>query len=233
MNNSLSKKSCLFFGSDNCNYTNQCIDELRKYEMDMSIIFSNKRGEEIPEQALKWSGDFIFSYKNYWLLPDNLLKSAKVMALNFHPATPQFPGSGSYSWALYENSKFFGITVHLMNQKFDNGKILDVYSFPVEEGETVENLIDKTSNFSVAIFQKFLKKLSNMTTNQMQKMISEPSRFNWARQARTIKDIDNMSKLNIHLTSEELSRRIRAFHFEKFPVFLEHKGFKFKYDGEI
>ncbi len=233
MNNSLSKKSCLFFGSDNCKHTNRCIDELRKYEMEMSIIFSNKRGEEIPKEVLTWRGDFIFSYRNYWLLPESVLKSAKIMALNFHPATPQFPGSGSYSWALYENSRSFGITVHLMDQKFDNGKILDVYTFPIEDGETVKTLIGKTSNFSVTTFHDFLKKLSNMTVNQMQKMISEPSRFNWARKARTIKDIDSMSKLNIHLTSEELSRRIRAFHFEKFPVFIEHKGFRFKYDGKI
>jgi len=233
VNNSLRKKSCLFFGSDNCNHTNQCIDVLRKYEMDMSIILGNKRGEEIPEEALKWRGDFIFSYKNYWLLPDSILESAEVMALNFHPGTPQFPGSGSYSWALYENARSFGITVHLMNQKFDNGKILDVYSFPVEEGEIIENLIDKTSKFSVVTFQDFLKKLSNMTTNQMQKMINEHSNFNWESQARTIKDLDKMRKLDIHLNSEELSRRIRAFHFEKFPVFIEHKGFRFRYDGEI
>lgn len=201
--------------------------------MDMSIIFSNKRGEEIPREALTWRGDFIFSYRNYWLLPDSVLKSAEVMALNFHPATPEFPGSGSYSWALYENSKTFGITVHLMNQKFDNGKILDVYTFPVEEGETVETLIDKTSKFSVATFQGFLKKISNKTVNQIQKMTIEPSKFNWARQARTIKDIDVMSKLDVHLSSDELSRRIRAFHFEKFPVYIEHKGFRFKYDGNI
>ena len=99
MSNSLKGKSCLFFGSDNCVYTKDCIEILKKYEMNISIIFSNQRGEKIPAEAVSWKGDFIFSYRNYWLLPDSMLKSADVMAINFHPATPNFPGSGSYSWA--------------------------------------------------------------------------------------------------------------------------------------
>ena len=233
MNNFLSGKKCLFFGSENCIYSQKCIDKLQKYGMEVTIIFSNKRGEKLPAEAFKWKGDFIFSFRNYWLLPDSILKNAKLMALNFHPGTPDFPGSGSYSWALYENSKVFGIIVHQMNQKFDNGKIFDVYTFPIEKCETVETLIKKTLKFLLTTFENFVKKLSNKTINEIQKMIVEPSKFNWSRQARTIKDIDKMSKLDVQLSSDELSRRIRAFHHEKFPVYIEHKGFRFRYDSKI
>ena len=201
--------------------------------MNISIIYSNKRGEEIPAEAISWKGDFIFSYRNYWLLPDSMLKSADVMAINFHPATPNFPGSGSYSWALYENTKIFGITIHLMNYKFDNGKILDVFTFPIDKRDNIKTLIKKTSKFSVSVFQKFIGKLSKKTINQMHEMTIECSKHKWAREARTLKDIDMMSKLDLQMPREEISRRIRAFHFDKFPVYIEHKGFRFKYDSKI
>ena len=120
-----------------------------------------------------------------------------------------------------------------MNQKFDNGKILDVYTFPIEDGETVQTLIEKTKKFSVGTFKDFLRKLKRKTVNQMQKMTVEPSKFNWAREARAIKDIELMRKLDLHMSCEELSRRIKAFHFDEFPVYIEQNGFKFKYDGNI
>ena len=201
--------------------------------MDVTIIFRQKRGQALPKKAVAWNGDFIFSYRNYWRLPETLLKNARIMAVNFHPATPEFPGSGCYNWALYKNSATSGITVHLMNCKIDSGKIIDVYTFPIDEGETVESLIKKTSQFSVTVFQDFVKKLSKKNVQQMQKVLVKNSKFKWARAPMTVKDINNMSKLDLEMTHEEFLRRIRAFHIDKFPVYIEHNGFRFNYVDNV
>ena len=81
------------------------------------------------------------------------------MAINFHPATPSYPGSGSYNWAIYENAKEFGVTVHLMNEQFDNGKILQVYKFNLEEGITLMELIQKTKAFSYQCFEHLINEI--------------------------------------------------------------------------
>ena len=229
LNNFLKDKSCLFFGALNCVHTERCLEELKNYEMDITIVYSKKRGENLPLKATSWKGDFIFSYRNYWLLPEYLINNAKFLSLNFHPATPRFPGSGPYCWALYEDAKFFGITIHLMNKKFDNGKIIDVFKFPIDTSFTIETLIEKTKEFSVEVFKKFLKTLSKKSYNEIKKISDKSSNFRWTRDARTISDINKMKRIDLNMSTEECFRRIKAFHFDEYPVYVEHKGMKFYY----
>lgn len=228
----LNGKKCIFFGSPDCVYTNQCIDELRKHEMEVTVIYSNARGEDLPSEVLEWKGDFIFSYRNYWLLSEGILNSAKLMAINFHPATPDFPGSGSYSWAIYEHAQVFGITVHLMDCNFDNGKILQVQEFPVDKDETVHTLMNKTSKYSVTVFKEFLELLSTLDLKGIERIKADESPYSWSRPARSLNDLDKMRRLDVGLSSTEVRRRIQAFHFENYPVYFEYEGFVFKYCGD-
>ena len=59
LNKILENKSCLF-GLEKCSYTKKCIDELKKYKLDATIILCKKRGDNLPESVKKWKGDFIF-----------------------------------------------------------------------------------------------------------------------------------------------------------------------------
>ena len=60
-----------------------------------------------------------------------LLKKVNKAAINFHPGPPEYRGTGCVNYALYENSKFYGCTAHLINEKVDNGKIIDVKKFNI------------------------------------------------------------------------------------------------------
>ena len=82
------------------------------------------------------------------------------MAINFHPGTPELPGSGSYNWALYENKNDFGTTIHLMNEKIDNGKILEVKKFKIDSKITLDELIKKSDKFRKSTFINFIKFLN-------------------------------------------------------------------------
>jgi methionyl-tRNA formyltransferase len=230
----LRDKSCLFIGSPNCTNSNQCLAHLESIGLVVTVIWSTRRGEEIPIEAKNWQGDFIFSYRNYWLLPKSIFNTAKIMAINFHPATPDYPGSGSYSWAIYENSPEFGVTVHLMNEKFDNGKILAVYKFDIEKDSTLQNLINTAQEFSVFAFKKFIDELNDSSDTEIAKMKELPSEFKWRGRAKTISDLDKMRSIDISMIKTETERRIRAFHMEKYPVYLELNGRKFYYvsDGQ-
>ena len=228
MTNYLENKSCLFFGLDNCPYTKKCIDELKKYRLDTTLIFCKKRGENLPESVKKWKGDFIFSYFNYWLLTKEILNNARFLPFNFHPATPKYPGSGSPSWALYEKSDKFGITVHLMNEKFDNGSIIKVYNFNIDKNENLLSLTLKTKNFSVFVFKDFLKILNEEGLKKIEELKSK-NKYTWRGEAKKLCDIDKMRKLNINLSQEEIIKRINSFHLEKFPVYFEVDSHQFFY----
>ena len=119
------KPSVLFFGKYNCKYSQQVLENLRRLEFDVQSILSKNRNEKFPEDLGGWQGDYIICFRSYFIIPKSLLDSAKVAAINFHPGSVEYPGSGCLNWALYDNAKIYGVTAHMMNEKIDNGVIID------------------------------------------------------------------------------------------------------------
>lgn len=74
--------------------------------------------------------DFIVLAGFLWLIPITLIHSYNERILNIHPALlPKYGGKGMYGdkvhKAVLENNEIeTGITIHLVNQKFDEGRIL-------------------------------------------------------------------------------------------------------------
>ena len=69
---------------------------------------------------------------------------ARIAAINFHPGTPRYRGIGCINFALMENSKNYGSTCHLMNEKVDSGKILDVKFFNLKKINNLSDAIKRT-----------------------------------------------------------------------------------------
>ena len=149
------------------------------------------------------------------------------MAINFHPGTPELPGSGSYNWALYENKNDFGTTIHLMNEKIDNGKILEVKKFKIDSKITLDELIKKSDKFRKSTFINFIKFLNKQNTFKIKKILIKKRTYLWTRKARKISDLDKMTNLNLNLSIYEIKKRVRAFHANNYPVTLNFKKHKF------
>ena len=223
----LKNKKCLFIGKTNCKYTSNCIKFLNQYKIKLKIILCSNRKAKIPTELKHWKGDFIFSYKNYWLLSKKTLDSAKIAAINFHPASPDYPGSGSYNWALYDNAKYFGITVHIMNEKFDNGKIINFYKFKIKKNISVNSLINQTSKYSVKVFKDTLRNLDKMNDIQLYKYLKKKSEFKWKGNAKRISDLDKMRFVKENISLREICKRIHCFHSKNFPLYLICKKNKY------
>jgi len=65
-----------------------------------------------------------------WLIPPSLLRAFPGRIINIHPALlPKFGGKGMFGRKVHEailkaSEKESGISIHLVNEKFDDGKIL-------------------------------------------------------------------------------------------------------------
>jgi methionyl-tRNA formyltransferase len=219
----LKNKKCLFIGKTNCKYTLNCVKFLKQFKIKLKIILCSGRNTKIPRSLKNWNGDFIFSYKNYWLIPKKILDSAKIAAINFHPASPEYPGSGSYNWALYNNAKYFGITVHIMNEKFDNGKIIFFFKFKIKKNISINSLINQTNKYSVNVFKDTFKKFNRMSDVQFKKLLKKKSEFKWVGRANSISDLDKMRFIKKDITTKELYKRIDCFHSNDFPLCLIYK----------
>ncbi|WP_156308679.1 phosphoribosylglycinamide formyltransferase [Sphingobacterium endophyticum] len=79
-----------------------------------------------------------------WLVPENLLKGFPNKIINIHPALlPKFGGKGMYGDRVHKavmeaGEDEHGITIHFVNENFDEGEIIHQARFRVEPGDTLE-----------------------------------------------------------------------------------------------
>ena len=103
-------------------------------------VFDSNEGTKVPDIIYRRKYDIIFSYICGWIIPKKLLNSTKKWNINFHPGPPNYPGTGCFNFAIYDNARKYGATAHIMNSAVDTGKIIAVKEFAVNDNETVDSL---------------------------------------------------------------------------------------------
>ncbi len=94
-----------------------------------------------------------------------LIEHVSQKIINIHPALlPDFGGKGMYGThvhaaVLEANSKTSGITIHLVNEVFDQGKILMQYTCEVEKNETVSSLEQKIRELEMRYFPEAISRI--------------------------------------------------------------------------
>lgn len=81
-----------------------------------------------------------------WLIPQNLLNAFPNKIINIHPSLlPKHGGKGMYgdrvhNAVLQAGDDEHGITIHFVNENFDEGEVIYQGRFKVEKGDTLEIL---------------------------------------------------------------------------------------------
>ena len=101
-------------------------------------IDSSYPGEKLNEKIEKQKFDYIFCFRSFYILKKKDINKTKIAAINFHPGTPEYRGIGCINFAIYNNEKFYGSTAHLIDEKIDNGKILDVRKFQIRKKDNLK-----------------------------------------------------------------------------------------------
>ncbi len=99
-----------------------------------------------------------------WLIPEFLISRYPDRIVNIHPALlPRFGGKGMYGMRVHEavintGQAESGITIHLVNQKYDDGKIIFQAKCEVEYGDTPEALADKIHKLEHQHYPKVIER---------------------------------------------------------------------------
>lgn len=79
-----------------------------------------------------------------WLIPANLLKAFPNRIINLHPALlPKYGGKGMYGDNVHKaimeaGDPESGITIHFVNENFDEGEIIHQSRFHIDKGDDLE-----------------------------------------------------------------------------------------------
>lgn len=98
-------------------------------------------------------------------LPESIIESYPNKIINIHPALlPKYGGKGMYGMnvhkAVVENrEKETGITIHYVNENYDEGNIIFQKSVPLTGTETPELVAEKIHDLEQNNFPKVIEKL--------------------------------------------------------------------------
>jgi methionyl-tRNA formyltransferase len=203
-------------------FTKDVADLITQHFLDADIIIG-QADLEFPTKLLKQEFDYTISYLSPWIVPKKVLQNTKIAAINFHPGPPEYPGIGCTNFAIYNQEKKFGITVHYMHEKVDTGTIIQVKRFPLFEKDTVWSLSQRCYAYIYTTFVGLFKLM----------LCAEPfpvSDEKWRRKAYTRVELNELCRITSDMTSREIQRRIKATTFPNMPgAFVEIGGEKFEY----
>ncbi|MCL7989207.1 phosphoribosylglycinamide formyltransferase [Sphingobacterium sp. lm-10] len=122
--------------------TNEVVDLLKRLEVDLVVL-----------------AGFLL------LVPENLLQAFPNKIINIHPALlPKFGGKGMYGDRVHKavlaaGEKEHGITIHFVNEHFDEGEVIYQGKFAVENNDTLEVIKFKGQQLEHLHYPKVIENL--------------------------------------------------------------------------
>jgi phosphoribosylglycinamide formyltransferase-1 len=102
-----------------------------------------------------------------WKIPDALIKAYPGKIINIHPALlPKYGGRGMYGTHVHAavisaGEKESGITIHYVDEHYDNGDIIFQAKCPVMPGDTPGSLAQRIHQLEHEHYSKVIEKLAN------------------------------------------------------------------------
>ena len=131
-----------------------------------SIVFTREefyKSENILEILRRNNIDFIVLAGFLWLVPGYLLEAYYRRIINIHPALlPKYGGKGMYGDKVHQaviqsGDKKTGITIHYVNDHYDEGEIIFQDSFDILPGDTSESIAHKVHKLEYKHFPRVIE----------------------------------------------------------------------------
>tara|TARA_B110000014_G_scaffold30141_1_gene18754 strand:+ start:704 stop:1276 length:573 start_codon:yes stop_codon:yes gene_type:complete len=98
------------------------------------------------------------------LIPENIISHYKNKIINIHPSLlPKYGGKGFYgdnvhNSVLDSGDKNSGISIHIVDEEYDKGKIIFQKSIIISNNETLDSLSSKIHNLEYKYFPQIIEK---------------------------------------------------------------------------
>lgn len=158
--------------------------------------------EEMPEC------DIIYSVQYHQILKAEHIEKAKQCAVNLHMAPlPEYRGSNQFSYAIIEDKKEFGTTIHQMDARIDHGDILFQKRFPIPANCWVNDLYELTFNASIRLFKQTLAHIIN---NNYQPVPQKELEHKYGTSLHYRNEVGSLKQIDLNWDKDKIERHIRA-----------------------
>ena len=142
------------------------IEKVTKLGSKIKIISKNKLGEENFIHSIVDLNPVLIILAGFLLkIPKNFIKNFNDRIINIHPSLlPKYGGKGMYGQFVHkkviENKEIrSGITIHFVNEKYDEGKIIFQKEIEIKKPKTSESLANQIHKLEMEYFPLIIEKL--------------------------------------------------------------------------
>jgi methionyl-tRNA formyltransferase len=164
--------------------------------------------DEIPEC------DIIYSVQHHELLKAAHIQKAAVITVNLHLAPlPEYRGCNQFSFAIMDEVREFGVSIHEIDTRIDHGALLFEERFSVPADCWVQHLYELTFSAGLRLFQTSAKdliqgKYKKVPQSDLLQSRKESLHFR--------KEIQDLKYIDLTQSKEEIEKRLRATYMPGF-----------------
>lgn len=178
------------------------------------------------DQILGMDVDIMISVQYHLILKKCHIEVAKEIAVNLHMAPlPEYRGCNQFSFALFNQSKLFGTTLHRLDEGIDSGPIMFERRFDIESDDDVSSLYQKTFEESKLLFAESITNLieGNYPLKPQSEYYKEREHNLYYR-----KDIQKLKQIDLNESADTIIRAVDATSMQGFePPFALIDGKKY------
>lgn len=147
------------------------------------------------------------AYGNF--IPKEVLDYPRLGCINVHASLlPKYRGGAPIHWALINGENKTGITIMYMDEKMDNGDIIEQEEINIQDDDNVGILHDKLSLLGASLLEKVLPSIINGTNKRIKQDLDKVSfGYNVNREDE---------RLDFNKTCKEIYNKVRGLY--PFPV---------------
>ena len=178
-----------------------------KLKNNIKIIDTKDRRSIIYFEKNYKNYDYLISFLNGYIIKKKQLNHfGNYKKINFHPATPEYRGRDTHHFACFNQEKSFGATLHFLNKKFDNGKIISIKKNKIKKNLNYKKYFEVATISAEFLFKKyFLLFIKDKI---------KPSKKKWSGKIYTRKKFLEM--MEIKTITKDIKNKIKSFYTPEF-----------------
>ncbi|MES2410775.1 MAG: phosphoribosylglycinamide formyltransferase [Bacteroidota bacterium] len=144
------------------------LDKAKSYNIPTLIFDRSELSENfVRNKVAELKPDLIVLAGFLWKFPEHIIADYPNKIINIHPALlPKYGGKGMYGMKVHQtvldnNEKETGITIHYVNEHYDEGEFIFQQKVNVEDCKTPEEIVAKVHELEHKHFPEVIEKLLN------------------------------------------------------------------------
>ncbi len=158
----------IFFPKMKCYSVENVINKYNIKKVNFKSINSKNFVEYIKSNKI----DIILSIASPEIFKKEILSAPKIGCINYHSGLlPEYRGRQPLFWAMLNDEKEFGITIHEMDEKLDNGPIIVQKKFPINSKDSLHSLYKKSIKIGPKLLLDAINRIANNNCERIENNI--------------------------------------------------------------